>query len=151
MRLGDKLQWAGCDVVVTGGPGEDYQSLMIDHMDRLPVFIAAGSVNLREFGAYWLVRIWSSPIRPAPSIWRLLLGVPTVSVYSGIPTCHPARWGPYPTFVEGSGDHVVITAPAAAAGDELESEMAGVSVEQVWRACESRLAGKLTGAGAARS
>src|SRR5258706_336562 len=47
MELGDKFQLAGWDVVVTGGPGENYQSIMIDNMHRIPVFIASGSVSIR--------------------------------------------------------------------------------------------------------
>src|SRR5258708_412629 len=47
MELGDRLQEAGYDVIVTGGPGEDYQNIMIDHMRRIPVFVAAGSISGR--------------------------------------------------------------------------------------------------------
>src|SRR5262249_23938469 len=35
MELGDRLQEQGSDVVVTGGPGEDYQYIMIDNMRRI--------------------------------------------------------------------------------------------------------------------
>ncbi len=51
MELGDKLQMEGYDVIVTGGPGENYQNIMIDNMHRIPVFIAAGSVSLRQLAA----------------------------------------------------------------------------------------------------
>jgi len=129
MALGDKLQTAGCDVVVTGGPGEDYQSIMIDHMDRIPVFIAAGSVSLRELAAIisWADLVVSNSTGPLHL--AVALGVPTVSIYSPIPTCHPTRWGPYPAYAEGKDDHRVLMA----------RDLSTISVEEVWKICVQRL------------
>ena len=129
MALGDQLQLAACDVVVTGGPGENHQSIMIDQMHRLPVFIAAGSVSLRELAAIfsWADLVVSNSTGPLHL--AVALGVPTVSVYSAIPTCHPTRWGPYPAYAEGKDDHRVFVA----------EDMAAVSVEEVWKICVQRL------------
>jgi len=115
------------------GDGRPRRRLSIPH-DRSygpsACFIAAGSVNLREFGALLACANLVVTNSTGPSIWRLLWACHGVCIfrYSDVSS---GPLGPLSTFVEGSGDHVVITAPAAAAGDELESEMAGVSVEQV--------------------
>ncbi len=116
MALGDKLQMAGCDVVVTSGPGENYQYLMIDNMHRIPVFIAAGSVSVRELAAIFSCADLVVTNSTGPLHLAVALGVPTVSIYSPIPTCHPKRWGPYPAYVEGAKDHEVVVAPMLGVG-----------------------------------
>jgi len=136
MELGDRLQEQGCDVVVTGGPGEDYQYIMIDNMRRIPVFIAAGSISLRELGALFSAVQLVVSNSTGPLHMAVALGVPTVSVYSPIPTCHPQRWGPYPAYAEKKGLHDVVLAP----DDGLPNEdMAKVSVENVLALCIKRL------------
>jgi ADP-heptose:LPS heptosyltransferase len=150
MVLGDRLQAAGCDVVVTGGPGEDYQYIMIDNMHRIPVFIAAGSVTLRELAALYS---WADLIvtnSTGPLHLAVALEVPTVSVYSPIPTCHPRRWGPYPAFLEQRSEHQVLVAPMHKQQREGQEDMGAVAVEGVWRACEARIKRKPAGAGAAK-
>ncbi len=139
MELGDRLQETGCDVVITGGPGEDYQYLMIDNMRRIPVFVAAGSVSLRELasiyaGADLVVSNSTGPLHLAVAV-----GVATVSIYSAIVTCHPRRWGPYPAYPEGNSLHQVAVAP-----DEgtPQVDIGKVSVEAVLKLCEARLAMK---------
>jgi ADP-heptose:LPS heptosyltransferase len=80
MELGDKLQMGGCDLVVTSGPGENYQYLMIDNMHRIPVFIAAGSVSIRELAAIFS---WADLVvtnSTGPLHLAVALNVPTVSV-----------------------------------------------------------------------
>jgi len=135
MALGDKLQSEGCDVVVTGGPGEDYQYVMIDQMHHIPVFIAAGSVSLRELAALYSCADLVVTNSTGPLHLAVALDVPTVSIYSPIPTCHPKRWGPYPAFVETGREHQVLVAPM----QKGQEDLGGVAVEDVWRACEARI------------
>jgi ADP-heptose:LPS heptosyltransferase len=151
MALGDKLQAAGCDVVVTGGPGEDYQYIMIDHMHPIPVFIAAGSVSLRELAALysWMDLVVTNSTGPLHL--AVALEVPTVSVFSPIPTCHPRRWGPFPAFFEQKSEHQVLVAPIQEEQGEGQEDMSAVSVEAVWRACETRINRKPAGAGRAKA
>jgi ADP-heptose:LPS heptosyltransferase len=137
MELGDKMQMAGWDVVITGGPGENYQNIMIDQMHRIPVFIAAGSVSLRELGAILSQADLVVTNSTGPLHLAVALDVPTVSVYSPIPTCHPQRWGPYPAYVEGSKLHHVFVAPMGKDDKEGEEDMTAVSVEEVWRLCQA--------------
>src|SRR5438445_13761675 len=126
MQLGDRLQQAGCDVVVTGGPGEDYQTIMIDQMDRIPVFIAAGSVNLRELAALYACADLVITNSTGPLHLAVALGGPTVSIYSPIPTCHPQRWGPYPAYVEKDVKHEVFVAQLGGENaDRREDSAAG--------------------------
>jgi heptosyltransferase-3 len=131
MALGDKLQVEGCDVVVTGGPGEDYQSIMIDQMHRIPVFVAAGSVSVRELAAIysWAALVVSNSTGPLHL--AVALGVPTISIYSPIPTCHPTRWGPYPAYVEQDAKHGVFVAPLRGENGDRREDMAAVSVDEV--------------------
>ncbi len=137
MELGDRLQEAGYEVVITGGPGEDYQYLMIDHMRRIPVFIAAGSVSVRELAA--LLGQFSLFVTNStgPLHMAVALGVPTVSVFSPQTTCHPKRWGPYPDYPEGGRAHGVAVAPST---EMTQADMRAVTVEQVWELCRERLA-----------
>jgi len=110
MALGNQLQAAGCDVVVTGGPGEDYQNIMIDQMHRIPVFIAAGSVSLRELAAIFSCADLVVTNSTGPLHWRSpweFLRCQSIT----IPTCHPTRWGPYPAYAEGRDEHQVKIAP----------------------------------------
>ena len=86
MALGDRLQESGCDVVVTGGPGEDYQYIMIDQMHRIPVFIAAGSVSVRELAAIFSCADLLVTNSTGPLHLAVALGIPTVSVYSPLPS-----------------------------------------------------------------
>lgn len=141
MALGDRLQAEGCDVVVTAGPGENVQSIMIDQMHRVPVFIPAGSVSLRHLAAILgqanlVVTNSTGPLHIA-----VALNVPTVSMFSPIPTCHPRRWGPYPDYVEKTGKHAVFVAPETGGRVAME----GISVEEVWTECARRLAGVRSG------
>jgi len=149
MALGDKLQAAGCDVVVTGGPGEDYQYLMIDNMHRIPVFIAAGSVSLRELAAIYSCADLVVTNSTGPLHLAVALEVPTVSIYSPLPTCHPRRWGPYPACLEKSQEHQVLVAPFGGEDASGHEDMSAVSVEEVWRLCEAQTARKVAGAGRA--
>ena len=147
MALGDRLQSGGCDVVVTGGPGENFQDAMIGNMQRLPFIIAAGSVSLRQLAgvmscADLLVTNSTGPLHLA-----VALGVPTVSIYSPIPTCDPTRWGPYPAYAEGSDAHRVLVAPLTGKRATTEKEMAAVSVDEVFRLCREKLSGKGANAG----
>ncbi len=137
MELGDKLQMAGWDVVVTGGPGENYQAVMIDQMHRIPVFIAAGSVSARELAALFSCVDLVVSNSTGPLHLAVALGVPTVSVYSPIPACHPTRWGPYPAYAEGTKKHQVLVAPLAGENGDAQEDMAAVSVEEVWRLCQT--------------
>lgn len=138
MELGDQLQEMGYDVVVTGGPGENYQSVMIDHMRRIPVFVAAGSVNLRELAALFS---WASLVvtnSTGPLHLAVALEVPTVSVFSPLTPCLPERWGPYPDFPAKGDVHGVVV------GTEIDGEAAllsSVSVEVVKGMCLRRLGG----------
>lgn len=140
MQLGDRLQSFGCDVVVTSGPGEDYQYKMIDNMHRIPVFIAAGSVNLREFSAILSCGNLMVSNSTGPLHIAVALAVPTVSVYSALVTCHPKRWGPYPSYAEDSEEHSVAIAPQASEGSSEQEAMAQVSVDKVFEMCAQRLA-----------
>jgi heptosyltransferase-3 len=135
MALGDRLQNGGCDVVVTAGPGENVQSIMIDQMHRIPVFIPAGSVALRPLGAILAQANLVVSNSTGPLHMAVALGVPTVSVFSPIPTCHPRRWGPYPDYVEKGGRHGVLVAPETGGRVAMDQ----VSVEQVWAECAKRL------------
>lgn len=135
MKLGDALQEAGVQVAITGGPGENYQNIMIDQMHRIPVFIAAGSVSLRELAALYswghvMVGNSTGPLHMAVAV-----GTPTVSIYSPEVTCQPQRWGPYPAFAEQSQKHVVMTAPWIGTNGEKREDMGAVSVQAVRDAC----------------
>jgi heptosyltransferase-2 len=136
MELGDLLQEMGCDVIVTGGPGEDYQYAMIDNMRRSPVFIAAGSLSLRELAAIfsWANLVVSNSTGPLHI--AVALNVPTVSVFSSITTCHPRRWGPYPDFVEGGNGHKVILEPDI---KMPRTDLSAVAVENVLAVCRQQL------------
>jgi heptosyltransferase-2 len=149
MALGDQLQLAGCDVVVTGGPGEDYQYIMIDSMHRIPVFIAAGSVSLRELAAIYSCADLVVTNSTGPLHVAVALGIPTVSVFSPIPTCHPTRWGPYPDYAEEKQRHSVLLAPLVGEGATIQENMGAVTVEEVWRLCQARLGLKAEHAGSA--
>jgi len=151
MELGDKLQAAGCDVVVTGGPGENYQNIMIDNMHRIPVFIAAGSVSLRELAALFSCADLVVTNSTGPLHVAVALNVPTVSIYSPIPTCHPTRWGPYPAYPEGRKEHAVLVAPLIGEEGNVQEDMGAVSVEEVWRLCQNQLARKAASAGSAKA
>ena len=137
MELGDRLQEHGYEVVVTGGPGEDYQYVMIDNMRRIPVFIAAGSVSIRELAA---IMSWSNLVitnSTGPLHMAVALDIPTVSIFSPVPTCHPQRWGPYPAYPEGNRKHRVIIAQ----DQGLEkANMELVSVDELFAACQQQLA-----------
>ncbi|MCX5754287.1 MAG: glycosyltransferase family 9 protein [Candidatus Krumholzibacteria bacterium] len=142
MALGDELQAAGCDLVVTGGPGEDHEGGMIGTMRRKPAIIAAGSVSIRELAA---VLSWADLVvtnSTGPLHLAVALGVPTVSIYSPIPTRHPARWGPYPAYGEGDELHHVFLAPLKGGGGKAIEDMGAVSAEEVLRICRAKLAGK---------
>lgn len=142
MALGDELMAGGCELVVTGGPGEDHERAMTAGMRRLPVFVPAGSVSVRELAAIFS---WADLIvtnSTGPLHLAVALGVPTVSVYSSLPTRHPARWGPYPAYVEGNDLHHVFLAPLRGEGREAIEDMGAVSVGDVLRHCRARLAGK---------
>jgi heptosyltransferase III len=136
MELGDRLQEAGCDVIVTGGPGEDYQNVMIDNMHRIPVFVAAGSVSVRQFASILSCSNLVVSNSTGPLHIAVALGVPTVSVYSPIPTCHPRRWGPYPAYPDGDERHSVLM--------PSDGDMASVRVEQAFKECQKKL-GSLLG------
>lgn len=136
MELGDRLQEAGCDVVVTAGTGEEYQSLMIDRMRRIPVFIAAGSISLRQLAALLTQAQLVVSNSTGPLHLAVALRVPTVSIYSPVPACHPRRWGPYPAWAEGSPEHDVLIAPDRGLP---QPDMAAVSVDQVEGLCTKKL------------
>ncbi len=135
MRLGDALQKEGVQVVITAGPGEDYQNIMIDQMDRIPVFIAGGSVSLRELAALYSCGDVVVSNSTGPLHLAVAAGVPTVSIYSPEVTCHPTRWGPYPAYPEKDAMHTVFVAPMVEENGEKREEMTGVSVDSVREAC----------------
>jgi heptosyltransferase-2 len=142
MALGGKFQEAGCDLVVTEGPGEDHEGAMTGNMRRSPVFIVAGSANIRELAA---MLSWADLVvtnSTGPLHLAVALGVPTVSIHSSIPKRHPARWGPYPAYVEGDELHRVLLAPLGGEGAKASEDMGAVSVEEVWRLCRAKLAGR---------
>jgi heptosyltransferase-3 len=151
MELGDGLQADGCDLVVTGGPGEDHEGAMAASMRRPPIFVAAGSVSIRELAA---ILSWADLVvanSTGPLHLAVALGVPTVSIYSSLPTRHPARWGPYPAYVEGDDLHRVLLAPLGGEGTKATEDMGAVSVEEVRRLCLTKLAGKAPRAGSPKS
>src|SRR5258708_39503275 len=82
-----------------------------------------------------------------PLHMAVALGVPTVSVFSSMATCHPKRWGPYPAYVEQTRDHEVLVAPMVGEDAGKREDMAAVTVESVWRFCREKLSGKLASAG----
>lgn len=135
MALGDRLQADGYDVVVTAGPGESVQAVMIDQMHRIPIFIPAGSVSLRALAALLSQAQLVITNSTGPLHMAVALGVPTVSIFSPIPTCHPQRWGPYPDYAEQGTRHGVLIAPEAGGHVAMDQ----VSVDQVWAQCEKRL------------
>jgi len=135
MALGDILQAEGCDVVVTAGPGEQVQQIMIDQMHRPPVFIPAGSVSLRSLAGILSQTQLVITNSTGPLHMAVALDVPTVSIYSPIPTCHPRRWGPYPDYPEQGKKHAVFIAPETGGRVAMEQ----VSVEAVWAECVKRL------------
>jgi ADP-heptose:LPS heptosyltransferase len=140
--LGDGLQTDGCDLVVTGGPGEDHEGVMAAAMRRTPVFVAAGSVSVRELAA---ILSWADLVvtnSTGPLHLAVALGVPTVSIFSPLPKRHPARWGPYPAYVEGDETHRVLLAPLGGEGGKAGEDMGAVSAEEVWRICRAKLAGR---------
>ncbi len=139
MALGDRLQLAGCEVVVTAGPGEDYQYRMIDQMHRIPMFIAGGSVSLRELAAIYSCVDLVVSNSTGPLHLAVALGIPTVSIYSPVAACHPQRWGPYPAFVEGDKRHSVVM---GADNGLAEVDLSTVSVETVWERCQQQLSAK---------
>ncbi len=142
MELGDRLLAAGCGLVVTGGPGEEHEGAMTAGMRRPPVFIPAGSVSIRELAA---ILSWADLVvanSTGPLHLAVALGVPTVSIYSPLPTRHPSRWGPYPAYVEGNDLHRVLLAPLGGGGKNRIEDMGAVSVEEVFRFCKAKLAGK---------
>ncbi|MFA4948860.1 MAG: glycosyltransferase family 9 protein, partial [Candidatus Krumholzibacteriia bacterium] len=135
-------QTAGCDLVVTGGPGEDHEGAMAGKMRRAPVFVAAGSVNIRELAAILSLADLVVTNSTGPLHLAVALGVPTVSIYSPVPTRHPGRWGPYPAYVEGDELHRVLLAPLRGEGAKAIEDMGAVSVEEVLRICRAKLAGR---------
>jgi heptosyltransferase-3 len=142
MELGDALQEDGCDLVVTGGPGEDHEGAMAAGMRRPPVFIPGGSVSIRELAAILSCADLVVTNSTGPLHLAVALGVPTVSIYSPLPTRHPARWGPYPAYVEGDALHRVLLAPLGGGEAKAIEDMGAVSVEEVLRLCLEKLAGK---------
>ncbi len=131
MELGDRLQEVGCDVIATGGPGENYQNIMIDQMRRIPVFVAAGSVSLRQFASILSCCNLTVTNSTGPLHIAVALEVPTVSIYSPIPTCHPQRWGPYPAYPKGDARHAVFM--------PSDGEMSSVTVDEVFAECKKKL------------
>jgi len=67
---------------------------MIDQMRRIPVFVAAGSVSVRELAALFACANVVVSNSTGPLHMAVALDVPTVSIYSPLATCHPRRWGP---------------------------------------------------------
>lgn len=143
MQLGDALQDAGVQVVITAGPGENYQNMMIDQMHRIPVFIAAGSVSLRELAALYACGDVMVGNSTGPLHLAVAAGVPTVSIYSPRVTCHPKRWGPYPAYPEQDAMHTVIVAPWENSDREKREAMGAVSVQAVREACLERIKRRL--------
>jgi ADP-heptose:LPS heptosyltransferase len=147
--LGDRLQAGGCEAIVTAGPGEDFQDAMTATMERPPLFLPPGSLGLRGLAAVISCADLLATNSTGPLHLAVALGVPTVSVFSPMPTCHPTRWGPYPAYVEGSGTHRVFLAPGAGKRATTGEDMAAVSVDEVYRGCREILSGKLAGGTAA--
>jgi ADP-heptose:LPS heptosyltransferase len=120
---------------------------MIDNMHRIPVFIAAGSVNLRELAAIFSCADLVVTNSTGPLHLAVALEVSTVSIYSPIPTCHPTRWGPYPDYVEEKKGHFVLVAPLVGDGTTAQEDIAAVTVEKVCQFCQASLARKGVRAG----
>jgi heptosyltransferase-3 len=140
--LGDALMADGCDIVVTAGPGEDHERAMGAGMSRPPVFIAGGGVSIREMAAILSRAALVVTNSTGPLHLAVALGVPTVSVYSPVPARHPARWGPYPAYVEGDDLHRVLIAPLRGTGAKAVEDMGAVSVDEVLRICREKLAAR---------
>jgi heptosyltransferase III len=139
--LGDALDAAGCDLVVTGGLGEDRERAMAERMRRAPVLFGGGA-SIRETAA---ILSWADLVvtnSTGPLHLAVALGVPTVSIYSPLPTRHPSRWGPYPAYVEGDDLHHVFIAPLRGGNGKGIEDMGAVSVEEVLRVSRAKLAGK---------
>ncbi len=143
MQLGDALQEAGAQVVITAGPGEEYQNIMIDQMHRIPVFIAGGSVSLRELAALYSCGDVVVSNSTGPLHLAVAAGVPTVSIYSPQVGNHPRRWGPYPAFVENDDKHTVFIAPMVGSNGENQEDMGAVSVAAVREACLTKIKQRL--------
>ena len=82
-------------MIVTGGPGEDYQNVMIDNMRRIPVFVAAGSISIRQLGAIFscvnlVVSNSTGPLHIAAAV-----GTPVIGFYPQHTALSAGRWGPY--------------------------------------------------------
>lgn len=139
-ELADRLMADGCGVVVTAGPGEDHAGAMAPGLRRSPVFIAGGSLGIRETAAILSRADLVVTNSTGPLHLAVALGVRTVSIYSPLPTRHPSRWGPYPAYVENDDTHRVLLAPLRGSGRAAGEDMGAVVVDEVWRQCRAQLA-----------
>jgi len=105
---------------------------MIDNMDRIPVFIAAGSVSIRELAAIFSCADLVVSNSTGPLHLAVALGVPTVSVYSPIRRAIRRAGALIPPIRRERGIIMVLVAPMI--GDEktmVSEDMSAVSVEEV--------------------
>ena len=145
MALGDRLQAEGYDASCghRGTGHESVQSVMIDQMHRIPVFIPAGSVSLRSLAALLSQAQLVVTNSTGPLHMAVALDVPTVSMYSPIPTCHPRRWGPYPDYAE-SGS-ASCGSCGAGNGPAIMWRWTRYPVDQVWAQCTKLLGSVASG------
>jgi ADP-heptose:LPS heptosyltransferase len=113
---------------------------MAPGLRRPPVFVAGGSLGIREMAAILSRAAVVVTNSTGPLHLAVALGVRTVSVYSPLPARCAARWGPYPAWVEGDDTHRVLVAPLRGSGRAAVEDMGAVSVDEVWRQCRAQLA-----------
>lgn len=131
LKLADRFLAARHQVVVTFGSAEgDLEQIMLDQMHRMPIFLPPGSLTLRQLASILSRMDLVVTNSTGPLHMAVALGVPTVSVYSPLPACHPRRWGPY-----GEG-HATLVAPMTPEG---AVQMHQLSVDQAWEACQRQL------------
>lgn len=132
VELAGRLRGDGVPVMVTAGPGEDFG----DSFQGLQglVVVPPGRLELRQLAALLNQATLVVTNSTGPLHMAVALGVRTVSVYSSLIPCHPRRWGPYPSFAEGSREHAVLIAP-----QEDRDELRSVTVDAVLAACRERL------------
>jgi len=132
LELGRRLAEAGAAVLLTSGPEEPDA---VPTESSLP-FLRPGSKSIRELAALLACADLVVSNSTGPLHMAVALGIPTLSVYPGVGTARPSRWGPYPAYPEGDPVHRVFIAPTNARG---EPDMAAVSVDELWAECQARL------------
>ena len=133
LELGRRLFARGVAVLLTGeleekGPPSPIPPGIV----RVP----RDRLTVRELAAVLAASDLVVSNSTGPLHMAVALGVPTISFFPSVGTAQAHRWGPYPAFVLGDSAHRVFVAPTAAG----QPDMAGIGVEEVWEACQTRLA-----------